>query len=149
MCRESDRLGWRGRVSFGVLAGGGIIAGMGGCVEPTYFGYDHPIGWEGGAEAVDEPHKGVMRCHGVWATEGIVAGVGCCMCVCVCECVCACVRARARARACASASAASCVRVRLSVRVCVCMCASRGDVRPRLDCALFLRADTYIMCDAV
>ena len=90
-----------------------------------------------------EPHNGVMRRHGLLATGGIVAWVGCCVCVCcvrvavcvcglACSCSCSCLRVRVRLRA----------RGRVSVRacVCVCVCPFRGDVPPGPGHALLLRA---------
>ena len=88
---------WHPVAAAGVPASGGIITGMRGSLEPTYFGDDPPTGLG-------------MRCHGLLATGGIVACVGCCVCVC----------ARARARPCVCAWACSCsrlcVRVRLRLR---------------------------------
>jgi hypothetical protein len=61
----------------------------------------------GGTETVAEPHNGVTRCHGLLATGGIVACVGCCVCVCARAC------SRVRLR----------LRLRARVRVCPCVLA--------------------------
>ena len=77
--------------------------------EPTYFGDDPPTGLG-------------VRCHGLLATGGIVACVGCCVCVCgvrvavcvcalACACSCSCLRVRVRGR------------LRARVRVCPCVLA--------------------------
>jgi len=90
---------------------------------------------------VAEPRSGVMRCHGLRALGGIVAGLGCCaragvcecaragVCVCVCGCSCSCVCA------CVCACAGVCAGVR----------ASRRDDPPRRGRALLLHAGALYM----
>jgi len=133
----------------GVPASRGIITGMGGCLEPTYFGDDPPTGL-GGTGTVAEPHNGVMRCHGLLAAGGdrrlcgvrrlrvrVCVGVAACVCACACACSCSglCVRVRVRLPWRRSPWAAPCSTLACGRVICVYGRAAA-------------RTSTYIMCGA-